>query len=182
MHQDLLVARFIRRMHDAGTLEAVLLIPVHGLQAGFGGLAVADPAEQGAAGQQQGGGHRLAPAAHGGRAIPRFPGNGVVAVSMADQFLDGAQLAGRGLEHRITLDGLQDAGAVLVVQLAVDEGIQLLFRNGVFAFHFTLLRCGLDAQGAPSAVSNASLSARRARHRRLMTVPMGTSRISATSM
>jgi hypothetical protein len=68
----------------------------------------------------------------------------------------------------------QQALTVGGIEFAIDEGIQLFVGN--LGFHFTLRSAGLA-----STRSSSSRRARRPRHRRLITVPMGMPRISPTS-
>lgn len=100
-----------------------------------------------------------------------------MAVSVAHQFLGGAQRAQALAQFGILGDGGEDFLALLVAEFVVDEGVQPFVGKIVFCIvHFTLLRRGCTAAG-----SSSPRRASRARHSRLITVPIGIASASATS-
>ena len=133
-------------------------------------LVACDPAAKSRSRQHQRHGQR-APGAS--RSLPRRRGRRL-GVGVAHLFLEQAQ--GAGTLRQCAIDGhsRQHAFAVGGIELVIDEGIQLLV--GYLVLHFTL-RSGV----AESTRSKSSRRARRARCRRLITVPMGMARISPTS-
>ncbi|MNF83362.1 hypothetical protein D3C84_656850 [compost metagenome] len=113
--------------------------------------------------------HRLQ-AVHG-RLLRQFVVGGLERQAAAGQPLKAQ------VEHRVFGDDCVDAAALIAIELVVEVGHQLLVRR-----HRVIVHRRSPVEGFDTACKGGySASFARAAARRLMTVPMGTSRTSATS-
>ena len=108
---------------------------------------------------------------------------GMHLVGMLGQFLDVAQLTQAARQLGITLQRIEQFVLFLGTKLVVQVGIEQLFRDILVfvCFHFTLLSLGSvfsSRWNSTRLVRSACL----ARQTRLMTVPIGTSSTSLTSL
>jgi hypothetical protein len=101
-------------------------------------------------------------------------------VGHAHHVLELAQLAYAPRQFRILPDPLDDPGPFTGIQLVVDKGVEPLVGDVFLVAHFTLLSLGRRLPCSQPSALRCVLSLPRARDRRLMTVPIGMSRIRAT--